>query len=455
MSTVDEDGSVASSSDEKGGASVRAVVVAPSLFDILCGRGRECYEHPGNKIFRDMIDANLQRYTAAETKHARGTIVTGIVDTIRNSSPNGFLRYDSKHRTWTALAEYEARQKVGQTIREVLTQRSPTKRAAYRDRQAANKVKRFPKGGKGDGEEKHSEDISDPAPTKSPSSKPPMESPKPSSNAPAGFSKSPTKTALKKADSPCQAPGTVLSPDKFDILCGRGLDYYENPGNQLFRQVIEGALPRYTTAATKHAKSSIVSSLVDVIRKSSPNGFLRYDDEIRTWIKLDDYAARQKVGQTIREALTHRDPDKKAASRKRRAISKARRSSKANDGQYHDDQEMYYQPDEDTSSSDEGVGSQPEDATSSSQNTPSAAAMETHPLESILVAMTVQRQRDMNRVRDAVYAPLTGGFLNPQSSVYAPLPGGVLNPQSSAGSPLWQRYMLMLAASRGLQTNPE
>jgi hypothetical protein len=53
-----------------------------------------------------------------------------------------------------------------------------------------------------------------------------MESPKPSSNAPAGFSKSPTKTALKKADSPCQAPGTVLSPDKFDILCGRGLDYY-------------------------------------------------------------------------------------------------------------------------------------------------------------------------------------------------------------------------------------
>jgi hypothetical protein len=67
----------------------------------------------------------------------------------------------------------------------------------------------------------------------------------------------------------------------------------ENPGNQLFRQVIEGALPRYTTAATKHAKSSIVSSLVDVIRKSSPNGFLRYDDEIRTWIKLDDYAARK------------------------------------------------------------------------------------------------------------------------------------------------------------------
>ena len=86
---------------------------------------------------------------------------------------------------------------------------------------------------------------------------------------------------------------SVRHPDKFDILCGRGLEYYENPGNRLFRQVIDDALPHYTAAETKHAKSSIVSALVDTIRKASPNGFLRHDDEQMNWIKLDDYSARK------------------------------------------------------------------------------------------------------------------------------------------------------------------
>jgi hypothetical protein len=48
--------------------------------------------------------------------------------------------------------------------------------------------------------------------------------------------------------------------NQFNILFGCGLEYYENPGNRLFRQVIEDALPNYTAVETKHAKSSIVSA---------------------------------------------------------------------------------------------------------------------------------------------------------------------------------------------------
>ena len=110
MSTDEKGCAVATPGDEKSsensaGASGRT----PSTYDVLCGRGRDCYEHPGNKIFRDMIDANLQRYTEAQTKHARGTIVTAIVDSIRKDNTSGFLRFDSQEKTWIELAEYEAR----------------------------------------------------------------------------------------------------------------------------------------------------------------------------------------------------------------------------------------------------------------------------------------------------------------------------------------------------------
>lgn len=303
MSTVNEDCTITTSGDEKGSENSASTSGrrTPSTYDVLCGRGRDCYEHPGNKIFRDMIDANLQRYTDAQTKHARGTIVTAIVDSIRKNSISGFLRFDSKEKAWIELAEYEARkyimavickdtaakseqlinrtkllgQKVGQTIREVLTQRSPSKRAAYRSRQAANKVKRSPKVTMGRGDDAYNEES--------------------------GSVKSHREDKPKKSRPLVAAVNTqgtldvasVQSPDRFDILCGRGLEYYENPGNRFFRQVIEDSLPRYTAAETKHAKSSIVSSLVDTIRKASPNGFLRHDDEHRTWIKLDDYSARK------------------------------------------------------------------------------------------------------------------------------------------------------------------
>jgi len=82
----------------------------PSKFDVLAGRGGNCYNHPGNSFYRELIESSLPRYVLATTKHARGTIVTGIVETICTSSPNGFLRFNNKNGTWTRLTEYEARE---------------------------------------------------------------------------------------------------------------------------------------------------------------------------------------------------------------------------------------------------------------------------------------------------------------------------------------------------------
>jgi hypothetical protein len=80
----------------------------PKTFDVLCGRGRDCYEHVGNKEFRDMIDSNVRVYAETETKQERGTIVTGIVRRIRKNG-GSFLRFDNEQQIWIELPEYEAR----------------------------------------------------------------------------------------------------------------------------------------------------------------------------------------------------------------------------------------------------------------------------------------------------------------------------------------------------------
>lgn len=80
----------------------------PKMVDVLCGRGRDCYEHVGNKEFRDMIDANVRLYEETRAKHERGTIVTEIVRRIHKNGGN-FLRFDTEQQRWNELPEYEAR----------------------------------------------------------------------------------------------------------------------------------------------------------------------------------------------------------------------------------------------------------------------------------------------------------------------------------------------------------
>ena len=127
----------------------------PSPVDILCGRGRECFNHEGNRRFRRMIDLSLPRYLQAETKTEKTSIVSSIVDNVRWSRSNNavatmptvldqndnercalFIRFDRKAAQWFEIGDEAAREKVGQTIREMLIQRDPEKRAKKRRNRA-------------------------------------------------------------------------------------------------------------------------------------------------------------------------------------------------------------------------------------------------------------------------------------------------------------------------------
>lgn len=84
------------------------------------------------------------------------------------------------------------------------------------------------------------------------------------------------------------------SPQSFDVLCGRGRDYYQHVGNQRFRLIVSLSLQRYARAMTKHDKGLIIISIVDTIRQASPHGgFIRFDRKSGNWYEIGDDAARK------------------------------------------------------------------------------------------------------------------------------------------------------------------
>lgn len=89
----------------------------PCATDVLCGRGKEYYHHPGNKRFRSLVELSLPGYTNAPNKLHKTMIVKGIIETIRESG-SGFVR-EMEDGSWVEIGDHCAREKVGQTFRQL------------------------------------------------------------------------------------------------------------------------------------------------------------------------------------------------------------------------------------------------------------------------------------------------------------------------------------------------
>jgi hypothetical protein len=65
--------------------------------DVYCGRGTLCFNHNGNRRFRLLVLANIQRYMFSTTKLEKSSIIYDIVDQIRAScNPGGgFVKKDN------------------------------------------------------------------------------------------------------------------------------------------------------------------------------------------------------------------------------------------------------------------------------------------------------------------------------------------------------------------------
>mmetsp|Transcript_13770 Transcript_13770/g.20994 ORF Transcript_13770/g.20994 Transcript_13770/m.20994 type:complete len:218 (+) Transcript_13770:46-699(+) len=93
----------------------------PGQFDVVCGKGKKCFDHPGNKELRKTTQLSLEEYSQAKTKVEKSRIVTKIINIVKRQNPEGgFVKLDASSGRWHEVGDLLAREKVGQHLRDAL-----------------------------------------------------------------------------------------------------------------------------------------------------------------------------------------------------------------------------------------------------------------------------------------------------------------------------------------------
>jgi len=114
-----------------------------------------------------------------------------------------------------------------------------------------------------------------------------------------------------------------FSPEKTDVVIGRGRKSHTGFGNERLHRVVASKLDEYSAATTKTEKSKILSVVVYLIRNEKPAGlFVKQDPVAGLWFDVGDLMAREKVSQAFRDAL-HQNYKSSNESKKRRRLEKS------------------------------------------------------------------------------------------------------------------------------------
>jgi hypothetical protein len=98
-----------------------------------------------------------------------------------------------------------------------------------------------------------------------------------------------------------------FTPSKHSVIVGRGKEPKQNMGNKRLRELASKFLPQYSNATDKRSKSQIVSSIVQMVHNTCPEGgaFVKHSKS-GLWYQVDDAVAREKVGYIFRDLLSDR-----------------------------------------------------------------------------------------------------------------------------------------------------
>jgi hypothetical protein len=89
----------------------------PSSYSVVCGRGKESFNHVGNRHFRFLTSTFIERYSRADSKAAKSAIVSEIITMIRQADGN-FCKFQSG--AWFEVGDHHAREKVSALLRDLL-----------------------------------------------------------------------------------------------------------------------------------------------------------------------------------------------------------------------------------------------------------------------------------------------------------------------------------------------
>jgi hypothetical protein len=96
---------------------VGTMVSNPSNNDVLLGRGAACWNHPGNRDFREIVVKYLKAYENARLRVEKTLIVTEILDQV-HAKGGRFLKKDLASKKWYIVENQQAIEKTGHAIRD-------------------------------------------------------------------------------------------------------------------------------------------------------------------------------------------------------------------------------------------------------------------------------------------------------------------------------------------------
>ena len=108
-------------------------ITEPTKRDVLLGRGAACWNHSGNKWFRTIVAANIDKYENCKARVEKMLIVSDIVSQIFENDGR-FLKKDATSDTWHTVDRKSAIEKTGHAIRD--------KRAVEQKREHKEKMAR-------------------------------------------------------------------------------------------------------------------------------------------------------------------------------------------------------------------------------------------------------------------------------------------------------------------------
>jgi hypothetical protein len=109
--------SEASAFGSKTGRSQLGADFQPSDLSVICGRGKDSYNHTGNRCFRILASVFAERYSRADCKTVKAALVFNIVTMIRQAGGQ-FCKCEKG--AWFEVGDRYAREKVSAFFRDML-----------------------------------------------------------------------------------------------------------------------------------------------------------------------------------------------------------------------------------------------------------------------------------------------------------------------------------------------
>lgn len=114
----------------------------PGDDDVICGRGKKCYNHIGNERFRLRVMGMLDEYSQAKSKLDKSSVLSRVVDQVRQNSPKGgFVKQDSTTGRWYEVGDFLAREKTSQAFRDALHDRYKSSNLSKKKRRQEEQAK--------------------------------------------------------------------------------------------------------------------------------------------------------------------------------------------------------------------------------------------------------------------------------------------------------------------------